>query len=104
MPSEWNVIQNKGLHVHVESTREFSHTAKWQRKGDDVTRRKQKHSRSCVHAEAKRCTVGNFPDVETRVGNVRRELRNLKTGQQENKRENAGAIDLGSVPSNSFVP
>ena len=36
-----------------------------------------------MHVEAKRCTVGNFPDVETRV-------RNLKTGQHENdERENA---------------
>ena len=38
------------------------------KKGDDVTRRKQRHTQSCVHDEAKRCTVGNFPDVETRVG------------------------------------
>ena len=41
-----------------------------------------RHSQSCMHVEAKRCTVGNFTDVETRV-------RNLKTGQHENERENA---------------
>ena len=26
MPSEWNATQNKRIHIHVESTREFSHT------------------------------------------------------------------------------
>ena len=28
MPSEWNATQNKGIHVHVESLLEFSHTTK----------------------------------------------------------------------------
>ena len=39
-----------------------------QRKSNEVTRKKQSVSQSCVHAEALRCTVGNLPDVETRVG------------------------------------
>ena len=68
MPSEWNATQTKGIHVHVESTREFSHTTKWQQKGNDVTRRQQRHSQSCMHVEGKRCTVGNLPDAVTRVG------------------------------------
>ena len=34
----------------------LNHTTKWQRKGNDATRRKQRHSQNCVHAEAKRCT------------------------------------------------
>ena len=68
MLSEWNATQNKGIHVHVESTPEFSHATKWQQKGNDATRRKQRQSQSCVHVEGKRCTVGNLPDVETRVG------------------------------------
>ena len=49
-------------------TREFSHTTKRRHKSNDVTCRKQRHSQSCVHVEAKRCTVGNLPDVETRIG------------------------------------
>ena len=64
MPSEWNATQNKGTRDHVESTREFPRTTKWQRKGHDVTL-----TQSCVHAEAKRCTVGSLLDIETRVGN-----------------------------------
>ena len=41
---EWNATRNKALHVHVESTREFLRTTKCQRIGNDVTRRKQRHS------------------------------------------------------------
>ena len=66
--SEWNVPWNKGIHVHFESAREFSHTTKPQRKGDDVTRRQQRHFPSCMHVEAKRCMVGNVSDIEPRVG------------------------------------
>ena len=61
VPSEWNATQNKGIHVQVESTREFSHTTKWQPrmfphsterrpKSNDVTRKKQRHSqRLCAN-------------------------------------------------------
>ena len=68
MPSEWDATQIKGIHIHVESTRVSSHTTKRQQKGDDVSRKNQRHTQSCVHVGAKRCTVGNFLDVETRVG------------------------------------
>ena len=67
MTSVWNSTQNKWIHVHVESTWELSHTTKRKRKGNEVTRKKQRHSHNWVYAEAKRCTVGNLPDVEMRV-------------------------------------
>ena len=47
-------------------TKEYTFTLNRQKKGDDVTRRKRRHSQGCVHAEAKRCTVGNLPDIDTR--------------------------------------
>ena len=50
MPSEWNATQNEGIHVHDESTREFPHTTKWQRKGNDVTQKETKTlSKLCAY-------------------------------------------------------
>ena len=68
MPSEWNATQKDWVHVHVESTRESLHTTIRRRKSNDVPGEIQKNSQSCVHVEAKRCTIGNLPDVETRIG------------------------------------
>ena len=85
MPSERNESQSEGVHVHVDSTREFPHTVKRRRKSNDVTRRKTRYSQSCVHVEAKRCIGGNLV-LKRDLENVRRKLRNLKTDKE---RENA---------------
>ena len=64
MSSEWNTTQNEGIHVHFESTRKFPHSTERRPKCNNVTRRKPKHTQSCMLVETKRDTVGNLPDVE----------------------------------------
>ena len=90
MSFEWNATQNEGIHVHVESTRECLHTTKWQRKSNDVTRRKQRHSQSlCMLKRRDAQSVTSLMLFCDELGSARRALRNLKTGQHENTRENA---------------
>ena len=53
-------LRTKGCTFTLHQHRSFFTQPNWQRDGNDVTRRKQRHSQSCVHDEAKICTFGNF--------------------------------------------
>ena len=86
MPSEWSATQNKGIHVHVESTREFSHTTRWQQKSDDAEGSRDTLKVVCTLKPRDAQSVTSLM-LKHELGNVIRELRNLKTGQHENKRQ-----------------
>ena len=79
--SEWYGTENKRIHVHAQSTREFSHTTEWQQKSDDMTRE------VCILKPRDAQSVASLM-LKRELGNVRRGLRSLKTGQHENKRAN----------------
>ena len=89
MPSEWNATQNKGLHVHVVLHGSFLTQPSGRRK---VTMSRERNRDTlkvvCMLKPEDAQSVTSLM-LRREVENARRELRNLKTGQHENKRENA---------------
>ena len=66
-------LRSKGYTITVNGHESFL-TNKRRRKSNDVTRRRQRHIQSCVHAEDKRSTVCNLSDVETRLEKCERRV------------------------------
>ena len=57
-------LRTKGYTFFLfESTRKFPRSTERRPKSDNVTRRKQRHTQSCMSLETKRDTVGNLHDV-----------------------------------------
>ena len=83
MSPEWDTNQNEGIHVLFESTRKFLHSTEritMSREGNRDT------LKSCLSVETERETQSvTFFVLKRELESVKRKLRNLKNGQQENR-------------------
>ena len=65
MSPEWETTQDERIQVLFESTRKFPHSTERRPKNNNGTRKKRKHTQSCLSVDIKRDTIDNLPDVQT---------------------------------------
>ena len=89
MPLEWNTTQNTWTHIHSESTWEVPHTVERRtRSANDTWEKLLETLKFVCFLKPRDTQSGTSLMLKRELDYVRRELRNFKTGQHENRREN----------------